>query len=93
MVIGLLELQFHIPNNHSLKGKRQVLQGLKKRIRQRFNVSVSETGTQDKWQRVTLSVACVGTDRAGVSRTLNHLADFAGEDREAALLDVSMEFL
>lgn len=93
MVIGLLMLRLRIPENQSLKGKRQIVAGLKSRIRQRFNVSVSETDHQDKWQLITLAVACVGCDRAGVNRVLSQAADLAGEEREAELTDVQMEFL
>ncbi len=92
MVIGLLNLRLRIPENHSLKGKRQVLLSLKTRIRQRFNVSVSETEDQDKWQAAVLAVACVGTDQTSVNRCLNQVADLAREEREAELLDVQMEF-
>ncbi|HUP19895.1 MAG TPA: DUF503 domain-containing protein [Gemmatimonadota bacterium] len=55
----------------SLKEKRFVLRSLKDRIGQRFNVSVAETGYQDKWQRCELAVATVGPQRAGVERTLD----------------------
>jgi len=92
MVIGLLNLRLRIPENHSLKGKRQVLLGLKSRIRQRFNVSVSETEDQEKWQVATLGVACVGTDQVGVNRCLNQVVDLAGREREAQVVDVQMEF-
>lgn len=93
MVVGLLHLTLRIPENHSLKGKRHVLQGLKARIRQRFNVSVSETGYQDKWQLAALSIACIGTDRAHVNRCLDQAAQLAQTDRQAELVDVAMEFL
>ena len=92
MVIGLLQLRLRIPENQSLKGKRQVLLGLKTRMRQRFNVSVSEVEDHDKWQVATLAVACVGTDRAGVDRCLSQVAEFARGDREAQVTDVQMEF-
>ena len=92
MVIGLLQLQLRIPGNQSLKGKRQVLLGLKTRIRQRFNVSVSETEDHDKWQLATLAVACVGTDRVGVDRLLSHVAELAHREREAEVTDQQVEF-
>jgi len=92
MTIGLLQLRLRIPENHSLKGKRQVLLGLKTRIRQRFNVSVSEVEDHDKWQVATLAVACVGTDRAGVDRLLSQVGEFARRDREAQVTDLQMEF-
>ena len=92
MVIGLLQLKLRIPENQSLKGKRQVLLSLKTRIRQRFNVSVSEVEDQDKWQLATLAVVSVGTDREGVNRQLNHVADLAQEEQEAQVMDLNMEF-
>ena len=93
MVIGFLHLSLRIPENQSLKGKRRVLQGLKSRLRQRFNVSVSETGNQDKWQLADLGLACIGTDRMSVNRCLNQVVQFAEKEREAELIDVQMEFL
>lgn len=93
MTLGLLQLHLRIPESQSLKGKRQVLLSLKARIRQRFNVSVSEVGDHDKWQAATLAVACVGTDSAGVNRQLNWVADLAREEAEAEVVDVQMEFL
>jgi len=93
MTVGLLHLRLRIPENHSLKGKRQVLLSLKDRIRQRFNVSVAETEDHEKWQAAALTVACVGVDQVVVDRTLNHVAEFAGRDREAQLPDVQMEFI
>ncbi len=93
MTVGLLELRLRIPENQSLKGKRQVLLSLKDRIRKKFNVSIAETEDHDKWQVATLTVACVGVDPVTVDRTLNHVAEFAGQDREAELLDIQMELL
>ena len=92
MTIGLLNLRLRIPENHSLKGKRQVLLSLKTRIRQRFNVSVAEVGEQDKWQVASLAVCAVGTDQAGVNRQLSLVADLAREEAEAELIDEHMEF-
>jgi uncharacterized protein YlxP (DUF503 family) len=60
----------HIQNVHSLKEKRFVLRSVKDRIAQRFNVAVSETGHQEKWQRCELAVAAVAGERRSVERTL-----------------------
>lgn len=92
MVLGLLQVHLRIPESQSLKDKRQVLLGLKTRLRQRFNVSISETDHQDKWQLATLGVACVGTDRKGVNRCLNLVSDAVEEERGVELVDVQMEF-
>ena len=93
MIIGLLELSLRIPESQSLKAKRQILLGLKTRLRQRFNISVSETDHQDKWQLSSLGVACVGNDRAGVNRCLSHVVEWVQRGRDVELLDYALEFL
>lgn len=93
MVIGLLQLSLRIPGSQSLKQKRQILLGLKTRIRQRFNVSVSETDGQDKWQVATLSIACVSSDQAHVNGCLSDLINMVERQRETELVDHQIEFL
>ncbi len=91
MVIGLLQMSLRMPESQSLKGKRQILLSLKTRLRQRFNISISETDHQDKWQLAALSVACVGTDREGVNRCLNQVRDAVEQERELDLVDIQLE--
>ncbi|PKH06835.1 hypothetical protein CXF93_13180 [Moritella sp. Urea-trap-13] len=52
-----------IPHAQSLKDKRREVRGLKDHIRSKFNASVAEVGYQDKWQRTTLAVGLVGSDK------------------------------
>ena len=93
MVIGLLQMDLRVPDSQSLKAKRQVLLGLKSRIRQRFNVSVSETEHQDKWQLATLAVACVGTDRAGVDECLSRLTTMVEREPDVEVVGCRLESL
>ncbi len=92
MMIGLLQLDLRIPESQSLKGKRQILLGLKTRLRQKFNVSISETDHQDKWQAAGLAVTCVGNDRAGVNRVLSYLVESVRRERDVELVDYQLEF-
>jgi uncharacterized protein YlxP (DUF503 family) len=59
MPIGLLTLEIHIPDAHSLKDKRQVLRSLKDRLRARFNVAVAELEGQDSWQHAVVGVVTI----------------------------------
>jgi uncharacterized protein YlxP (DUF503 family) len=58
--VCLLEIQLHLPDNASLKGKRKELNSLKAHLQRRFGAAVSETEHHDLWQRATLSAALVG---------------------------------
>jgi len=61
-VVAAGHIRLQLPMSHSLKDKRQVLRSLQSRIREKFGVSIAETGAQDSWQTVELTVACAASD-------------------------------
>ena len=73
MVIGLLEVELHLPEARSLKDKRQPLRSILSRVRQRHNVSIAEVAHQDQWQRAGLAVVGLNTERAPMERTLDEI--------------------
>ncbi|UCB56606.1 MAG: DUF503 domain-containing protein [Candidatus Omnitrophota bacterium] len=91
MVIGVLELDLFIPEANSLKTKRQALKGLKDKIRRKFNVSVAETDNLDKWQRQTLAVACINSDRRFLNSVLSKIVDLVETHRSVELLKHTIE--
>lgn len=75
-------MELHIPEASSLKRKRQVIQSLVKRMRNRFNVSAAEIGCQDLWQRSELAVAAVCQNSGSADRLAEQLFSFIeGENR------------
>jgi len=71
ITVGLLTLELHIAHSQSLKDKRQVLRGLKDRLRGRFNISVAEVDFQDTWQRSVGGVVTVSGNQSRVEETLD----------------------
>ena len=71
MVIGLLQIELHLPEARSLKDKRQPLRSILARVRQNHNVSVAEVAHQDEWQRAGIAIVGVNTARAAMERTLD----------------------
>ncbi len=78
MPIGVLTLEIHIPEAHSLKDKRQVLRSLKDRLRSRFNVAVAELEGQDSWQHSVVGVV-----------TISNVAQHAEESLKTVAADAS----
>lgn len=76
MVVGVLKLTLFIPENHSLKGKRGVLNKIKARVTNTFNVSIAECDDQDLWQRAVLGISQVGGDAAYVDGALRQVVRF-----------------
>jgi len=79
MVVGVLKLTLILPENHSLKGKRSVLQKIKSRLTNTFNVSVAECDDNDLWQRAVLGVCQVGNDSGYVDGTLRQVIRFVDD--------------
>ncbi len=92
-VIGYLELEVQIPHAHSLKEKRAVVKRIVERLKGKFNVSVSEIGQQDKWQRSTIAVVTVGTSSKVVDATLEKSVEFVEELFPGAVLGYQKELL
>jgi uncharacterized protein len=86
MVVGTCELIFQLPENHSLKGKRQVSRSLVQQIRGRFNVSVAEVADLDSWQTLAIGVSCVSNDSRHANEILSKIVDFAEDHNGGALL-------
>jgi uncharacterized protein YlxP (DUF503 family) len=93
MVVGVLQLELFLPENHSLKGKRSVIRAIKARVQNKFNVSIAECEDHDLWQRALLGVSQVGTDEAHVDRCLREVVHFIEELALAELAEERIEFL
>ena len=71
--VGILSVELHFPENHSLKGKRKELLSVKAQLQRRFGASVAEVDHHDVWQRSRLTLACVAREH----RELQELLDGA----------------
>ncbi len=76
MVVGVLKLTLYLPENHSLKGKRGVLNKIKARVANTFNVSIAECDAHDLWQRTVLGISQVGPDAGYVDGALRQVVRF-----------------
>ena len=93
MPIGLLTLEIHIPDAHSLKDKRQVLRSLKDRLRARFNVAVAELDHQDTWQRAQVGVVSLSNDAAHLEQSLRAVFDEAEQLLGRELVSHELEII
>lgn len=94
MTVGLCTVSLRLPENHSLKGKRQVLKSLIARLHNRFNVSAAEVGDHDSWQMATLGVSCVSTDERHANQVMASVIAFIRTERlDAEIVDVETEVL
>jgi len=80
MNIGVCRIELRLPENQSLKGKRQVIKSVIARLQNKYNVSVAEIDNQNLWQIATLGVACVSNHRRHADETLANVVKFILEN-------------
>jgi uncharacterized protein len=76
MNVSVCRIELRLPENHSLKGKRQVIKSIIARLQNRYKVAVAEVDNQDLWQIATLGIACVSNHRRHSDETLSDVVKF-----------------
>ncbi len=93
MVVGVCQLDLRIPENQSLKGKRHVLRKVIDRVKHQFNVSISEVGDNDLWQRTQIGICAVGNDRRHINSSLDKVIDFIERMHVVEMVHSEIEIL
>ena len=91
MVVGSLKIEFRLTDNRSLKGKRKVVRSMVDKVKSRFNASIAEVGSNDKWQKIELGISAVGNDRRHIDSSLNHILSFLESLYLAEIMHTEME--
>ncbi len=93
MVVGICIIQLYLPENHSLKGKRQALNSIKQRVRNKFKLTIAEVGNTELWQRATLAVAYVNKEKREVEALFPRVVSFVEDLQQAEVLNYHTELL
>jgi hypothetical protein len=91
--IGVLTLEMRLETSHSLKDKRHVIQGLRERLRHKFNVAVAEIDCQDLWQRGVVAAVTVSGDHNYAAQLLQSVEKEAAALLGPQLVSATVEWL
>ena len=93
MSIAYLQLSLFIPGTQTLKDKRQVVQSMMKRLRNKFNLAVAEIDAQDLYQRTELGIVTINTSSHELQRTLDYVVSFVESNPDMQIMEVKVEYL
>lgn len=93
MVVGNMKIELYLHENHSLKGKRKIVKSIVGRVKNKFNVSIAEVGSNDKWQRIEIGVSAVGNDRRHIDSSLNNVLGFIDSLFLAEIVDSRIDII
>jgi uncharacterized protein len=92
--IGVCKVKLRLPDNLSLKGKRQVVKSVTARLRNKFNVSVAEVEDNDLWQLATIGICFVSNDHRFTNEVLSKAVELVVNSQgDFEMLDYEIEIL
>jgi uncharacterized protein YlxP (DUF503 family) len=81
MTVALCNLTLRLPENDSLKGKRQVIKSIQQRLHNRFNVSVAEMDHLDSWQLAGIAICAVANSSSHAEEVVGKAVAYITELR------------
>ncbi|MGO3751531.1 MAG: DUF503 domain-containing protein [Peptoniphilaceae bacterium] len=91
MIISTCEIKLRLFSPNSLKEKRRILKSLIERLKNKFNISISEVGDNDIWQASTIGIAIVSNDSAFSDEIINKIINFIEDFNEVEIIDIDIE--
>jgi len=93
MVTGLGIITFRLYDCRSLKGKRKIIKSLIARMRNQFNASIAEVGTNDVYQKALIGFSMTGNDARVINSKVDKLINMAEELGLAEIVDTEVEII
>ncbi|MCX7667938.1 MAG: DUF503 domain-containing protein [Atribacterota bacterium] len=93
MRVGVCQVELFISSSFSLKDKRRVMNSVKQKLRNRFNISIVEIPVDAQWKRGDLGISCVGLDEKSVRSTIDQIVRFIEEDDRIEVSNLTVDIL
>ncbi|MDD5704261.1 MAG: DUF503 domain-containing protein [Dehalococcoidales bacterium] len=94
MNVGICKVKLRLPDNLSLKGKRQIVKSVTARVKNKFNVSIAEVEDNDLWQLATIGFCFISNDKRFTNEVLSKAVDLiVNSQGDFEMLDYEIEIL
>ncbi|MBU3187006.1 DUF503 domain-containing protein [Clostridium estertheticum] len=77
--------------SHSLKEKRMVVKSLIQKLKNKFNISVSEVDEQDIHQTIVIGIAAICGSSSQLDSTMEHIITFIENNTDAEIINIQNE--
>ncbi len=76
---------------HSLKEKRMIVKSIVQKLKNKFNISVSEVGEQDIHKTIIIGIVGICANSAQSDSTMEHIITFIESNTDAEIIDIQTE--
>ncbi|MDR3597298.1 DUF503 domain-containing protein [Clostridium sp.] len=91
MIILFIRVTLRAEWVHSLKEKRMVVKSIVQKLKNKFNISVSEVEEQDIHKTIVIGIAGICANSAQCDSTMEHILTFIESNTDAEIIDIEKE--
>ena len=88
MITRSVQIMLYAPACRSLKDKRMIVQSILTKVKNKFNVSIAEVGSQDMHQTIVTGVAVVSSSNSHAQNMLDEVIRFIETIADAEITEV-----
>ena len=93
MFVGAGRIEINIPYAQSLKEKRAVINSIKKRLANKFNISVSEVDKIDSKNIGVIGFSMVSIEKKYINGAFEKILDFINESFDIVVINENYEIM
>ena len=93
MVVGVSSVEIFLPENHSLKDKRQAVKKIVEKTRVKFNISIMEVEQTNLWQRAKIAFSVVGINQNHVGSAIENICEYIESLYVGKIIDTRTEII
>ncbi|MDD3655574.1 MAG: DUF503 domain-containing protein [Atribacterota bacterium] len=87
MLVGICEIIIYLPNSHSLKDKRSILESYKASLRKKYNISIAEIDQKNIWKKSIMGIVCISDNRGAIDHIFQKIIRITENHSEIQLLN------
>ncbi len=92
-MVGVSSVEIFLPENHSLKDKRQAVKKIVEKTRAKFNISIMEIEQTNLWQRVKIGFSITGVKKDHVSMAIENVYEYIESLYIGTIIDTWTEII
>ncbi len=93
MVVGVGIVEVFLPENQSLKEKRQAVKKIVEKTRGRFNISIMEAEQTNLWQRAKIGFSIVGVKKDHVDSAIENIFSYVESTYIGTIINTRTEII
>lgn len=91
MIVKTLEIEIYLAYSNSLKDKRRVSKSIIARLRQKFNVSVSEVDDLESFRDLVLGIAVITNNQRYADTVLDQCINLIENEYDLEIIDIARD--